>query len=276
MSRVWSMSCRSSWRFTSTRSNKRLWSLPPTAVSSAGPNASGQEWMPILNVVSAGRHGIEALMVTDASGAVTYSSLPIFMGQSRADGNSFREFSENPRSDILITDEPIRSTNDSRIVVPLGRVIRTPQAEFEGMAIAHLAPNQLRDFYLAANVGENGIVWLLKAPGFVLLREPRSATPNDEPWPAISLTENAGTTIGPIENGGQDYMTIYRTHERTGLSVAVSRPLDEVLAPWWSEFYALIAFAVAVGIVFLAAAMMVARSTRAGEATLDEVANAPT
>ena len=240
-----------------------------------GPNASGQEWMPILNVVSAGRHGVEALMLTDDSGSVTYSSLPIFMGQSRADGNSFRHFSENPSSDDLITDEPIRSTNDSRIVVPIGRVLRTPRTEFEGVALANLAPEKLRDFYSAIDVGENGIVWLLKEPDFVLLREPRSATPNDEPWPAISLANAAGTVIAPIESGGQDYLTVYRTNERTGLSVAVSLPLSDVLRPWWNEVYALVAFTVVVGIILLGATIVVRRTTSAGEATLDDVDNTP-
>lgn len=238
-----------------------------------GPNASGQEWMPILNVVSAGRHGVEALMVTDDTGTVTYSSIPIFMGQSRADGNSFRHFSENPSSDDLVTDEPIRSSNDSRIVVPVGRVIRTPQTEFEGMAVAHLAPEKLRDFYGTVDVGDNGIVWLLKAPDFVLLREPRSATPNDEPWPSISLTEESGTVIGPIEASGQDYMTVYQTHDQTGLSVAASLPLSDILRSWWNEVYALGALIVAAGIVILVAAMAVGRATRAGEATLNEVGN---
>ena len=239
-----------------------------------GPRASGQEWMPVLNVVSAGHHAVEALMVTDANGSVTYSSLPIFMGESRADGISFRELSANPRSDDLVVDEPIRSSNDSKIIVPLGRVIRTPQAEFEGMAIANLAPDRMRDLYDAADVGENGIVWLLKPPGSVLLREPRSAKPNDEPWPTIALTttngEHTGTVISSIENGGEDYLTVYRTEERTGLTIAVSLALSEILVPWWNEVYAAVALTLLVGLVLLAAAAIVSRTTRAGETTLDE------
>jgi hypothetical protein len=233
-----------------------------------GPNASGQEWMTLLRTAAAGRHGFEALMVTDADGRVTFSSLPFLMGDSRADGKAFDALSENPRSDALIADDPERSANDSKLVVPLARVIRTPNAEFEGMAVANLAPEQLRQLYRAADVGDHGIVWLLKPPDSVLLREPPSDTPHDEPWPSVLTGEiggEAGAATGPIASGGPRYVAAYRSLGETGLTVAVSLAEEDILAPWWIEVYAAIALVVLAGLILLVAAIFVTRA--AGAAT---------
>lgn len=235
-----------------------------------GPNASGQEWMTLLRTVAAGRSGFEALMVTDDDGRVTFSSLPILMGESRSDGHAFEALSQDPTNDSLIADAPERSSNDSKIVVPLARVIRTPKAEFEGMAIANFAPDRLRELYEAADVGENGVLWLLQPPDTVLLREPSSNTPTDEPWPealanAIGPGE-AGVVTGPIASGARQFVTAYRALGDTGLTVAVSLASEDILAPWWTEVYAAIAVLVIIGLILLVAAVLVARSAHAGQA----------
>jgi len=232
-----------------------------------GPSASGQEWMTLLRTAAAGRRGFEAFLITDADGRTTFSSLPILMGESRADGEAFSALSADPRNDSLIADAPERSSNDSKLVVPLARVIRTPNAEFEGMAIANFAPEQLRSFYREADTGENGVVWLLKPPGTVLLREPPSERPNDEPWPSALTGEIAvgqpGVSDGPIANGGQQYLTAYRSLAGTGLTVAVSLATGDMLAAWWNEVYAAVALTVLVGLFLLVATLLLARSNRA-------------
>jgi Cache domain len=236
-----------------------------------GPNTSGQEWMTLLRTVAAGRFGFEALMVTDSNGRVTFSSLPLLMGESRAAGKAFAALSENPRSDALIADDPERSSNDSKLVVPLARVIRSPNAEFEGLAIANLAPDQLRELYKAADVGEHGTVWLLKSPDTVLVREPSSDTPNDEPWPSVLAGEigagRAGVAAGPITNGGRQYVTAYRSLGDTGLILAVSLAKEDIVAPWWRETYVAVAFTVLAGLILLVAAFWLTRTTRDGTTT---------
>jgi hypothetical protein len=238
-----------------------------------GPSTSGQEWMTLLRTVAAGRHGFEALMVTDANGRVTFSSMPLLMGESRAGGRAFVALSKEPRVDALIADDPERSSNDGRLVVPLARVIRTPNAEFEGIAVANFAPEQLRELYAAANVGENGVLWLLKPPNSVLLRQPSSDTPTDEPWPLV-LAEavsagQAGTATGPIASGGAQYVTAYRSLADTGLTVAVSLAEEDILAPWWTEVYVAVGVMVIAGLILLLAAIFVARAAGAGAATLE-------
>jgi hypothetical protein len=231
-----------------------------------GPDASGQEWMTLLRTVAAGRSGFEAFMVTDATGRTTFSSLPILMGESRADSKALDALSKDPSNDALIADEPQRSSNDSRIIVPLARVIRTPKSEFEGMAIANFAPEQLRDFYRTADVGENGIVWLLKPPDSVLLREPPGNTSEGGPWP-IAMTDTvepgqAGIASGPIEDGGAIYITAYRSLAGTGLTVAISLAEADVLGSWWNEVYASAVLIVLIGLAMLVATVVFVRAIR--------------
>ena len=228
-----------------------------------GPDTSGEEWMRLLPIVAAGRYGIEALLVTDADGRTTFSSLPYLMGETRADGNAFREFSANPMSDALIAEDPMRSLNDRKFVVPLARVLRNPNSEFQGLAMATLQPDLFREFYATVDVGENGIVWLLKAPDHVLLRVPPAENLGDQPWPAVLTADSGGlrgVATGPLERGGADYLTAYRTLENTGLTVAVSLAIGDRLGPWWNEVYAIAALMVVAGLLFLVVALVVSRA----------------
>lgn len=230
-----------------------------------GPDTAGDEWVRLLSIVAAGRFGVEALLVTDADGRTTFSSLPYLIGESRADGRAFRELSANPKSDALIAEDPVRSINDRKFVVPFARVLRTPNSEFQGLAMATLQPDLFRQFYATVDVGKNGIVWLLKAPDQVLLRVPPETDPADQPWPAILPAGTAGErgiTTGPLESGGADYLTAYRTLENTGLTVAVSLAAGDRLAPWWNEVYAVAALMVVAAMLFLVAAIVMSRIDR--------------
>lgn len=233
-----------------------------------GPDTAGEEWMRLLPIVAAGRYGVEALLVTDADGRTTFSSLPYLMGASHADGNAFRELSANPMSDALIADDPVRSVNDRKFVVPLARVLRTPKSEFQGLAMATLQPDLFRDFYGSVDVGDNGVVWLLKAPDHVLLRVPPAKDPADQPWPAVLTADSGGprgVVAGPLASGGADYLTAYRTLENTGLTIAVSLAVGDRLGPWWNEVHAVAALMAVAGLLFLVAALAVARAARGRE-----------
>jgi len=241
-----------------------------------GPDASGQEWMTLLRTVAAGQHGFEAFMVTDASGRTTFSSLPILMGESHANEAAFDALSKNPTTDALIADVPRRSSNDSRIVVPLARVIRTPNSEFEGLAIANFAPEQLRDFYRSVDIGEHGVLWLLKAPDGILLREPPGDEPEDRTWPASVAVEvepgRSGVADGPIASGGAEYVTAYRSLAGTGLTAAVSLAKRDMLMTWWNELYATAALTLLIGLVLLVAASLLGRRGRGESRTGNAVA----
>jgi hypothetical protein len=229
-----------------------------------GPDASGMEWMPVLADVAAGRYAIESFTVADAEGRVTYSSLPMNMGDSWADGHLYEQLSANPSSDQLVNAAPRRSPNDGRMIVPVGRVLRTVNSEFEGMLIAALAPERLRDFYTSIDVGSDGVITLIHPDNRIVFREPADKKAIGEAWPEIPLASTAGdgehhgAVIRPLANHGPDYLTAYRTSDKTGLTVAVSLALDELLAAWWSELYIVIGFVLVVGLIVIVIASRLA------------------
>lgn len=233
-----------------------------------GPDASGLDWMPFLATAIAGRYALESLIVVDANGTVTYSNHPINMGDSWTDGELYSQLSANPSSDELVTDTPIHSREDGRIVVPVGRVLRTVNSEFQGMLVATLSPEQLREFYRSVDVGANGIISILHPENQILFREPANTKLIGEAWPVIPIGSSGtdgdhhGTVIGKVEASGPDYLTAYRTSEKTGLTIAVSLALDEILAGWWNGLYVALAFVLVVGLILIVVAAIISRALR--------------
>lgn len=233
-----------------------------------GPEESGMEWMSTLPLATAGLYAIESVIVTNADGITTFSSLPINMGDSWKEQPLFEHLSADPTNDDLYTNPPVRSRDNSRMVIPVGRVLRTPNSEFQGMLIATLAPEQLRDFYDSVDVGESGVITILHPENQILFRQPANRKLAGEVWPIIPIAEGPiegerrGVVTGPIEDGSANYLTAYRTSEKTGLTVAVSLVESELLAAWWNDVYIALGFVVIIGVVLIGVAIMVSRALR--------------
>jgi hypothetical protein len=215
-----------------------------------GPNAPWDQWLPILGAAIAGLGTVDSISVTDAKGVVTYSTRTDTMGQSHAGSPIYEALSANPMSDALVADAPFRSPFDTSMLVPIGRVLRTPNGEFEGMLIATLAPARFAGIYRSVDVGPDGFVWVLQPAGKVLLRQPDFEDPIEQPMPDIPAAgAESGVAFGPIEAGGPDYLTAYHINQRTDLAVAVSLGADGLLLPWRED--ASIALALLAGAGFL-------------------------
>jgi hypothetical protein len=201
-----------------------------------GPNAAWDQWLPVLASALAGLGTVDSISVTDAKGAVTFSTRTDTMGQSHAGSPIYEELSANPMSDALVTDLPFRSPFDTSMLLPIGRVLRTPNADFEGMLIVTLAPERFAGLYQAIDVGPDGFVWVLHPAGQVLFREPAFENPIERPMPDIpAAAAESGVTFGPLEADGPDYLTAYQTDQRTKLAVAVSLAAEGLLVRWREE-----------------------------------------
>jgi hypothetical protein len=200
--------------------------------------------------------------VTDAKGVVTFSTRPETMGESHGGSSLHETLSANPMSDALVADAPLRSRFDATMLVPVGRVLRTPNGEFEGMLIATLAPARLAGLYQSVDVGERGFVWVLHAPDAVLARHPPFEDLFEQPMPDIPIAgaEADGTVLAPLEAGGPDYVSAFRTDGRTGLAVAVSIPFDTLLAPWRESALAALVLLAAAGLLLVIAGLMIDRA----------------
>jgi hypothetical protein len=217
-----------------------------------GPNAPWDQWLPILGTAVAGLGTVDSIAVTDAKGAVTYSTRTEAMGQSHARSPIYEALSANPMSDALVADVPFRSPFDTSMLVPVGRVLRTPNGQFEGMLIATLAPARFAGVYQSADVGPDGFVWVLHPAGQVILRQPDFEDPSERPMPDIQVAgAESGIAFGSLKAGGPDYLIAYRASQRADLAVAVSLAAEDLLVPWREDATIAIALLAAAGFLLV-------------------------
>jgi hypothetical protein len=237
-----------------------------------GPDATADEWFPVLRTAFAGLTGFSSLGVADAEGIVTYSTQPMTMRQPVSDGELHRRLAANPRSDALAFDKLFRDSVEGRILLPVGRVLRTPDGAFEGMLVAHLLPGSLGDLLEAVDLGPSTLVRVFSPGGERLVPAPQYADSLERPPPEFPLVlpnveeDTTGIVVAPIDGKGADYLTAYRTMADTGLTVAVSLPEAEVLAGWRDERNAAIAGIAIVGVLLLLAGFAISRSASSGSA----------
>lgn len=215
-----------------------------------GPSASWDQWLPVLGAALAGLGTVDSISVTDAKGVVAYSTRTETMGQSHARSPIYKELSANPMSDALVSDVPFRSPFDTSMLFPVGRVLRTPNGDFQGMLIATLAPARFAGVYQSVDVGSDGFVWLLHPAGEVLFREPPFEDPIERPLPDIPVAAGGtGIAFGPLEAGGPDYVSAYAPDRRTKLAAAISLAAEGLLVRWREETTIALALLAAAGIL---------------------------
>jgi hypothetical protein len=240
-----------------------------------GPDASAEDWFPVLRAAFSGLAGVTSLSVTDARGIVTYSTQPMTMRQPVAKEELYRQLSANPMSDTLVLDALYRDPTEGMVLMPVGRVLRTVNGEFEGMLVVLFAPGRLADLFAAVDLGPSGLVRIFHPNGQRLVPPPSISDPLDSPAPEFPLGPSAdgvepGLIIAPIEPGGEPFVTAYRRLDGPGLTVAVSFPEGALMASWWQEAKAIAAAVAIIGLALLLAAIAICRAAR--KALVDEAA----
>ena len=77
-----------------------------------------------------------------------------------------------------MADPPLRAVAGTHpYLLPLGRRIPGPNGKFGGAIVATVIPDELRDVFRAADIGESGVVTVFHRDGFVVFREPSQKDP---------------------------------------------------------------------------------------------------
>ena len=202
-----------------------------------GSTAPDIDWQSILGPARAGLPEIGSLTISDRRGTITHSTIGAIVGQSRADNYIFKELREST-GDRLVVDRPYLSRGpDRQYIIPVGRRLFDDAGEFDGVAVATLIPESYRQFISKVVVGSGGQIVVLHPDGVVLFREPSATNPINEaaeghPLLALARQTGEGTRNGPLENGGPEYVSAYRTVPESSLIVAVSLSDEFVFADW--------------------------------------------
>src|SRR2546430_9772634 len=103
----------------------------------------------------------------------------LFRSQSRQDLYLFQTLRRQANAG-MVADRPFKGVS-GEMLIPLGRRLEGPADTFQGVAVATLRLQQLREFYHSIDVGPGGLIRILHPDGQVLFREPSSRDPIGEP-----------------------------------------------------------------------------------------------
>jgi signal transduction histidine kinase len=203
-----------------------------------GPGAPAAAWMPSLNSAKAGLAGVGSISVVDAAGIIRHSTVPVIIGQSRADQYAFRKLAAEPLDDFVVSTPFLSITEPRQFLIPIARRLTTPDGAFDGILAATFIPAQPRGLVHSLNVGQHGAVWVFHPDGLVLFREPSEKNPIGEAAGSNPIFQEArranakGTLEGPVAPGGPVMVTGYHVMTSPPIIVAVSLDRDEILADW--------------------------------------------
>lgn len=227
-----------------------------------GPAASEREWSTALRTAISGVPGVSSIIITDADGRVTYSTVTI-VGESWAERPIFQRLRAG-NANLLIADAPFVIGAGNERLIPFGRQLTDARGEFIGTAVATLVPSQLEDFYSAFDLGESGMAWVLLPSGVVLFRAGAAGElENAAELPVLAVTRAAqpdGFISGPLTPGGPDHLTAYRRSKIADLVAAVSLPEAGQLSRWRYEALAVAIFIAAAGLFLFFARRLIDRA----------------
>jgi PAS domain S-box-containing protein len=199
-----------------------------------GPYAQPQNWTPILEAVLPGLEGVGSLTVISDGGLVTQSTVSAAVGQSRTDRFLFRELARYEQSG-LVADTLFRALQSDRPVIPLGRRIVTVDGRFDGVVVATLEVELLRQFYRSVDLDEGGVIALFHAQGEAILREPVDGNVQLDKVLLESAQTNSQGALALIGSDGDRYLTAYSTIAKLPLVISVALSEDAALEEWREE-----------------------------------------
>lgn len=239
-----------------------------------GPSAPESDWGPSLASARAGLPEVGSISVTDAAGMITHSTQPRIVGQSRAGQYVFKQLS-SAAADELVVDTPYYTDLGRKgYVIPLGRRLMDPSGRFAGTVVASFLPEELRGLFQTVDVGEHGVIWVFHPDGQLLVREPSAdnaigtlATGN----PVFEAARRAaadGRFLGPVAEGGPEYISAFHRTATPPLYVAVSLNRDDVLAGWRRQAWTLLLITAVIGATTLATLLLLFRQMDARASAL--------
>jgi PAS domain S-box-containing protein len=214
-------------------------SLAQIAAASArlgGPSGDANDWSAVLTGAIAGLPNTGSLSVTDSEGVIRHSTVANVLGRSRQDLYLFQTLRRQANAG-MVADRPFKGVS-GEMLIPLGRRLEGPADTFQGIAVATLRLQQLREFYHSIDVGPGGLIRILHPDGQVLFREPSSRDPIGEPAleDPVYRAYRAGKADGLLDEesgpNGRPLITAFHTLPSPGLLLAVSLDRRAASAEW--------------------------------------------
>ena len=191
---------------------------------------------------------IQSLIVVDVHGHIQASSQVELQGLARSfsDRDYFRAAQEHPSADTLYVSPPFKSILGVYSVA-VSRMLVGPQGEFVGVVAALMDPTYFDTLLMSVLYAPNMVAEVHHGNGTVFLLAPsnrRELIGQSMDGPSSFFAQAASSGVvsnvysGPMRLTGDARMVAMRDVQLTdlqtnyGLGVAISRPLDDIYAPW--------------------------------------------
>ncbi|MDP2640353.1 MAG: PAS domain S-box protein [Betaproteobacteria bacterium] len=226
------------------------------------------------------RENVSQVVVTDADGRVTYSSLPGFDGADVSDRPFFKIYKESGERRLQI-GAPMHEPVLNQWVIKFTRPIHDRRGRFAGVLALFVPPPALERIYDDIELGDGSIIALVRADGQIVAHSRDLAKVS-----GVSLADAPGLSSDAAPSGGyrrtartDGIERLYRYQKVPGypLTIFVGQAADTVMAPYRTQRTDHLAAGVLTTVLLLAVALLLAYKRRdqqeAGRALQEQIAH---
>lgn len=183
---------------------------------------------------------IRSLVVTNAQGVVQSSATPGLKGLDVSQRDYFRAHRLQPLASNLVVSQPYKTASGQDMGLALSVAVTSAQEPFQGVIVAEADPQYFESILEQVKpVGEGTVAALFNQDGEVIYRLPTTNPFHESRVTSSGLFDDHVRTgkpttrhwgVSPVD--GRIRLFVMSRLDGTGLSVAVGRPVDNVLSAW--------------------------------------------
>jgi diguanylate cyclase (GGDEF)-like protein len=197
-----------------------------------------------------------------------------------ADRDYFQVHAQRSDIGLYISRPFISRVSHSEPSIGLSRRLPDKDGVFAGIVVGAMRLSYFRDLFSRLNVGQHGLITLVRSDGTILMRQPSTdgaydigGSFKDTPIFQRILRERSGSFSGRSTISGVDRLLTFTQIGELPLFVAVSQAIDDVYAEWWRRAIAIgsVTLILTATIILLAVMFRHAQRELAAVAVTDEL-----
>jgi diguanylate cyclase (GGDEF)-like protein len=186
-----------------------------------------------------------------------------------ADRDYFQVHAQRSDIGLYISRPFISRVSHSEPSIGLSRRLPDKDGVFAGIVVGAMRLSYLRDLFSRLNVGQRGLITLVRSDGTILMRQPSTdgaydigGSFKDTPIFHRILGERSGSFSGRSTISGVDRLLTFTQIGELPLFVAVSQAVDDIYAEWWRRAIAIGSVTLMLAVTIIVLATMFRRAQR--------------
>jgi diguanylate cyclase (GGDEF)-like protein len=185
-----------------------------------------------------------SIFVVDESGQIKFDSKNLSPSrQNLSDRDHFQIHRDSDSAGLFIS-RPLVSRLNGRPLVAFSRRLSHPDGSFAGIVLSGMLQDYFRAVFKDSSLGSNGTVTLARTDGIVLMRWPYRADFIGSNIKRADLflhfpQASSGHYESRAVSDGIKRLFVYAQVDNLPLIIVVGQSLDDILAPWWRQAFAI-------------------------------------